>query len=50
MLNVSGAELLVLALVWGVPIVVAYWVIRLAVRHGVTDGHRKLEQREEATR
>lgn len=48
--NVSGSELLILALVWGIPIIVAYWVIRLAVRHGVTDAHRKVEQRGEATR
>jgi hypothetical protein len=44
MMNVSGPEFFVLALLWLVPVIIAYWVIRLAVRHGVTDAHRKLAE------
>ncbi|HQZ37385.1 MAG TPA: hypothetical protein PK020_23370 [Ilumatobacteraceae bacterium] len=34
--------LLYLAL-WSVPVVVGYFVIRLAVRHGVMDAHRRMQ-------
>ena len=39
-----GIPELLIAFVLGllVPIVVGYWVIRLAVRHGVMDAHRRL--------
>ena len=35
-MNVTGIEALVL-LVWIVPVVTLYFVVRLAVRHGVRD-------------
>ncbi|MDC5697120.1 hypothetical protein OO014_07605 [Intrasporangium calvum] len=41
MMNVTGAEFFFL-LLWILPILIAYWVIRLAVRHGVVDAHRRL--------
>ena len=34
--------LLYLAL-WAVPMVIGYFVIRLAVRHGVMDAHRRMQ-------
>lgn len=35
-------ELLLFLLVWTVPMLVGYIVIRLAVRHGVMDAQRRL--------
>lgn len=38
-MNVTGIEALVL-LVWIVPVVTLYFVVRLAVRHGIKDARR----------
>lgn len=38
-MNVTGTEALVL-LVWIVPVVLLYFVVRLAVRHGTRDAPR----------
>ena len=38
-MNVTGIEALVL-LVWLVPVVILYFVVRLAVRHGINDARR----------
>lgn len=38
-MNVTGIEALVL-LVWIVPVVILYFVVRLAVRHGIKDARR----------
>ena len=40
-------DLLALLVIWTVPLVVGYFVIRLAVRHGVMDAHRRLPSRED---
>ena len=40
-------DLLALLAIWVVPLVVGYFVIRLAVRHGVMDAHRRLPPRED---
>lgn len=37
-MNVTGIEALVL--VWIVPVVILYFVVRLAVRHGIKDARR----------
>lgn len=43
MSNLGPTEILLIGLVgWMVPLVAAYWIIRLAVRHGVMDAHRRL--------
>lgn len=41
MFNLYWTELLVLV-VWVLLALGAYWVVRLAVRHGVIDAHRRL--------
>lgn len=42
-MNLGPTELVLIGLVgWIVPIVAAYWIIRLAVRHGVIDAHRRV--------
>ncbi len=38
-MNVTGTEAPLL-LVWIVPVVVLYFVVRLAVRHGIKDARR----------
>ena len=39
---VLGMDILVYLALWIVPLVVGYLVIRLAVRHGVMDAHRRM--------
>jgi hypothetical protein len=40
-------DLLTFLAIWLVPLVIGYFVIRLAVRHGVMDAHRRLPPRED---
>lgn len=42
--NIGLPELLILSVLWVVPVLVLYFVIRLAVRHGVIDAHQRLPQ------
>ena len=37
----SGMSIVVYLAVWAVLLFVGYWVIRLAVRHGVMDANRR---------
>ena len=37
-----GMDILLYLALWTVPLVVGYFVIRLAVRHGVIDAHRRM--------
>ena len=49
MLDVGGAEVLVfLVLLYGAVAFALYWIIRLAVRHGIQDTHRTTRARESA--
>ena len=41
MMAINPLELLLLVLTFAVPAAVAYFVIRLAVRHGVMDADRR---------
>ena len=34
------AQWVLSSVVWGPMVVILYWIIRLAVRHGVQDAHR----------
>lgn len=38
--NIGATELIMIALVLGVPALALYWLIRIAVRHGTKDAHR----------
>lgn len=38
--NIGGTEMLLIALVFTVPMIALYWLIRLAVRHGTRDARR----------
>ena len=38
-----GMSILVYLALWTVPLVVGYFVVRLAIRHGVMDAHRRLQ-------
>lgn len=40
--SLNPVDLLAFLFVWTVPVLVGYFVIRLAVRHGVMDAHRRL--------
>lgn len=40
--SLNPFDLLALLFIWTVPVLVGYLVIRLAVRHGVMDAHRRL--------
>ncbi|WP_460627891.1 hypothetical protein [Intrasporangium mesophilum] len=42
--DISVTGILFLALVWSIPILIGYWVIRLAVRHGVADAVSRLDR------
>lgn len=42
MMNIGMPELLILSVLWVIPVLVLYFVIRLAVRHGVIDAHQRL--------
>jgi hypothetical protein len=46
MIGIGPVEVLVFMLLWlvmaAVVLLVAYWVIRLAVRHGVVDAQRQM--------
>lgn len=43
MFGIGVPELMILSVLWVLlPLVVGYWVIRLAVRHGVMDAQRRL--------
>jgi hypothetical protein len=49
MLGVGGAEVLVfLVLLYGAVAFALYWIIRLAVRHGIQDTRRTTRARESA--
>jgi hypothetical protein len=49
MLDVGGSEVLVLlVLVYGLVAFALYWIIRLAVRHGIQDTHRADRARDSA--
>ena len=41
MSNVAFPEILVVGLLWSIPLVVLYVVVRLAVRHGIQDAQRR---------
>jgi hypothetical protein len=45
--SLNPFDLLAFLAIWIVPLVVGYLVIRLAVRHGVMDAHRRLPPRED---
>jgi hypothetical protein len=49
MMSINPLELLLLVLMFAVPLVVGYLVIRLAVRHGVMDADRRRDQRPDAS-
>lgn len=40
--SLNPFDLLAILFLWTVPVLVGYLVIRLAVRHGVMDAHRRL--------
>lgn len=45
MIGIGVPEVMVLSLLCLLlPLVLGYWVIRLAVRHGVLDAHRRLPE------
>ena len=45
MFNLGPTEAaLLLVPLWLVPLYAAYWVIRLGVRHGAMDAHKRLQQ------
>jgi hypothetical protein len=37
-----GMDILLYLALWTVPLAVGYFMIRLAVRHGVMDAHRRM--------
>ena len=41
MSNVAFPEILVVGLLWSIPLVVLYVVVRLAGRHGIQDAQRR---------
>lgn len=41
MLDIGGVEMVALLVLWIIPAVVLYWIIRLAVRHGIADSRRE---------
>jgi len=41
-----GMDIVAYLLLSAVPLVVGYLIIRLAVRHGVMDAHRRMQQPE----
>ena len=48
-MDVGGAEVLVFfVLLYGLVAFALYWIIRLAVRHGIQDTHRVTRARESA--
>lgn len=49
MMDVGGAEVLVFfVLLYGLVAFALYWIIRLAVRHGIQDTHRVTRARDSA--
>jgi hypothetical protein len=40
MLDVGGVEVIVVLVMWVVPAIIVYWIIRLGVRHGTLDAYR----------
>jgi hypothetical protein len=44
MMNFGLPEMLILSVLWVIPVLILYFVIRLAVRHGVIDAHQRLPQ------
>lgn len=40
MLDIGGVEMVIMLVLWIIPAVALYWIIRLAVRHGTLDAYR----------
>ena len=40
MLDIGGLEVIVVLVMWLVPAILVYWIIRLGVRHGTLDAYR----------